>query len=102
MFHHNQQKLREQNASRYHLEMSDIRYIPIQNMIEDGILKGRGSMETRDKDGQRIRVINRSRVVLQKILSQANWTDIVMKVYLSKDVDDSCGFSTTHSYTIKT
>ena len=101
MFHSNQQKLKEQNASRYYLEMSDIRYIPIQNMMDDGLLEGNGSMLTRDKDGQNIKIINRSRTLLKKIRKKTNWTETLIKGQLHKSEDHFGGFSAITNYNIQ-
>ena len=73
MFEENQAKLKETNASRYHLEMNFVTYVSVDQMIQDGLLKDRGDLWTTDRYGQRIRIINRTQRILQNICSQANW-----------------------------
>ena len=70
MFEENQEKLKTQNASRYHLEMKFVTYVSIDQMMQDGLLEGRGSLWVTDKYGQRILIINRTRSILQKLCIQ--------------------------------
>ena len=101
MFEENQAKLKTQKASRYHLEMNFVTYVSVDQMIQDGLLKERGSLWTTDRYGQRIRIINRTQRILRNICSQENWKASLVTVECSENDKDIFGFTDLKNYTAK-
>ncbi len=99
MFEENQEKLKTQNASRYHLEMKFVTYVSIDQMMQDGLLEGRGSLWVTDKYGQRILIINRTRSILQKLCIQDNWMESLVTIDCSENREDIFGFTDIKSFT---